>query len=236
MYSKKELRENRARVYGDPTKSKANWIILMIAVLSILLISKPLIGFHGIGKGIGYLALTLIISLAIIVIPSQILKRIKKTKAATREKVHNTSNMIMSTVISTIGIALVFFLMILPALHHEPMLTIMLVIGIICIGVMMVFVKFMPKRTEYGREMLGKVKGLRTFLETAGRSQLVDLSTSNPDYFYEILPYAYALGVSNKWIKNFETIEVSNPKWFQSTQPFDMNQFERFIKKAINSI
>ena len=32
----------------------------------------------------------------------------------------------------------------------------------------------------------------------------------DPDYFYNILPYTYALGISEKWINNFEKNNVSN--------------------------
>jgi uncharacterized membrane protein len=36
----------------------------------------------------------------------------------------------------------------------------------------------------------------------------------NPEYFYNILPYAYVLGVSDKWIKNFEGITLKQPDWY----------------------
>lgn len=35
----------------------------------------------------------------------------------------------------------------------------------------------------------------------------------DPTYFYDILPYTYVLGVSDKWIKQFETIGLQSPDW-----------------------
>ena len=44
----------------------------------------------------------------------------------------------------------------------------------------------------------------------------------NSEYFYNILPYAYVLGVSDKWIKKFESISLQAPSWYDSPNTFDM--------------
>lgn len=43
--------------------------------------------------------------------------------------------------------------------------------------------KIMPKRTKYGNELFGKVKGFKRFLETAEKPQLEGLVEQNPEYF-----------------------------------------------------
>ena len=73
----------------------------------------------------------------------------------------------------------------------------------------------MPKRTPYGNEMLGKLKGFRRFLETAEKPQLESLVMQNPEYFYNILPYTYALGVSDVWINQFESIALEARHWYK---------------------
>ena len=48
-----------------------------------------------------------------------------------------------------------------------------------------------------------------------------DYVITEPDYFYEILPYAYVLGVSDKWLKAYETIaEHSPPRWRRTNRPY----------------
>lgn len=42
------------------------------------------------------------------------------------------------------------------------------------------------------------------FLETAEKEKLEQLVFEDPKYFYNILPYAYVLGVSDKWIKSLK--------------------------------
>lgn len=78
----------------------------------------------------------------------------------------------------------------------------------------MILVTLMKRRTKYGTEVLGRILGFKTFLKTAEKEKLETLVNQNPEYFYNILPYAYVLGVSDEWIKNFETISLMPPEWY----------------------
>ena len=42
-----------------------------------------------------------------------------------------------------------------------------IIVGIICIIIISLFIKVMPKRTPFGNEIFGKLKGFKRFLETA---------------------------------------------------------------------
>ena len=57
----------------------------------------------------------------------------------------------------------------------------------------------------------------------------------NPEYFYNILPYAYVLGVSDKWIKKFESISLQAPSWYDSPNTFDMRTFGTFMNSTMSS-
>ena len=41
-------------------------------------------------------------------------------------------------------------------------------------------------------------------MKTVEKDKINELVEENPNYFYDILPYAYVLGVSDKWSKKFE--------------------------------
>lgn len=77
-------------------------------------------------------------------------------------------------------------------------------------------VGFMGRRTEYGARLLGQILGFRRFLMMAEKERLEKLVEEDPAYFYNILPYAYVLGVSDKWAKNFEQIQLEKPNWYQT--------------------
>ena len=54
-------------------------------------------------------------------------------------------------------------------------------------------------------------------METAEKEKLETLVMENPTYFYDILPYTYVLGISDKWIKKFESIAIEPPQWYGGT-------------------
>jgi len=67
---------------------------------------------------------------------------------------------------------------------------------------------FMKRKNTEGERLFAKIISFRNYLETAEKAQLEALINSNPNYFYDILPYAYVLGVSKSWIEKFENIPV----------------------------
>lgn len=62
----------------------------------------------------------------------------------------------------------------------------------------------MAKRTPFGVTKLGKILGLKQFIEVAEKENLERYVEDDPSFFYKVLPYAYVLGVSDIWSKKFE--------------------------------
>ena len=90
----------------------------------------------------------------------------------------------------------------------DPRLSILYTISYACIFINLLFAILMSKRTEYGETLVAKIKGFKRFLTIARKDELEALVAKNPQYFYDILPYTYVLGVSKKWIKKFEDIPM----------------------------
>lgn len=68
--------------------------------------------------------------------------------------------------------------------------------------------------TEYRVQMLGKLLGLKNFIETAELDRLRMMTEENPYYYYDILPYAMVFGLVDKWAKAFTNIKVDVPYWY----------------------
>lgn len=132
-----------------------------------------------------------------------------------------------------VGLPLAFF--VLPTLTQDVIYLIAYIIGIISVAVLMLFVKIMPKRTPFGNEMLGKLRGFKRFLETAEKTKLEALVNENPEYFYNILPYTYALGVSKVWMNQFENIAVQAPDWYDGYSTFSIHEFNHFMNDTMKS-
>ena len=59
------------------------------------------------------------------------------------------------------------------------------------------------RRSQTGMYNAGQVLGLRHFLKKLNGEKLERLLDNNPDYFFDMLPYAIALGVDTKFAKAF---------------------------------
>ena len=75
----------------------------------------------------------------------------------------------------------------------------------------------MLSRTDYNISLLGGIIGFKEFIEKVELQKLKLLVEENPMYFYEILPYAYVFGLSDKWIKKFAEIDIPKPDWYDSS-------------------
>ena len=103
-----------------------------------------------------------------------------------------------------------------------------MMIGIVSI----LFISYLFKqkqRTNFGNEILYKIKGFKNYLVTAEKERLEDNVKKDPEYFYNILPYTYVLNISNKWIKKFQTISMQNPSWCDTMNSLD------FINDTFNT-
>lgn len=62
---------------------------------------------------------------------------------------------------------------------------------------------------------IGEILGLKDFIEKSEKPLLDSLAEEHERYFYDILPYAVAFGLADKWAKRFEGLNVAPPEWFQ---------------------
>ncbi len=128
----------------------------------------------------------------------------------------------------------------LPAVLYDPFYLIETIIGFILFVFMTCLYMKGAKRTKYGLETLGKLRGFKNFLENAEKDELEGLVEKNPEYFYDILPYTYVLGVSDKWIKKFEEINVAAPNWYTGYNSFVfydfMDSFDDMMRQSNSAI
>lgn len=66
------------------------------------------------------------------------------------------------------------------------------------------------KRSDLGRQQAGQILGLRHHLRHIPREELASLMENNPDYFFEMIPYAIALGADSKFARTFGNMNVGH--------------------------
>ena len=65
------------------------------------------------------------------------------------------------------------------------------------------FAAYGGRRSDLGRHDSGQVLGLRRYLKRLPRNEIGRLMSNDPDYFFNLAPYAIALGVINPYAKAF---------------------------------
>lgn len=79
----------------------------------------------------------------------------------------------------------------------------------------------MANRSDKNAEIMGKIYGFRTFIQSAEYERIVKLSEENPEYYYHILPYATVLGLETIWSKHLDKLTISGmaaqkPLWYHN--------------------
>jgi uncharacterized protein (TIGR04222 family) len=103
--------------------------------------------------------------------------------------------------------------------------------------IVFLFAPRMPVKTAKGVKALERVKGFEEFLARAEKDRLERMN--DPNLFERYLPYAIALGVSDRWAKAFEGIYQDPPRWFQSgggVDAFRPAAFHHSLDSALSTI
>ena len=76
------------------------------------------------------------------------------------------------------------------------------------------FAALVNRRTDYATRLIGRCTGFRNFLKTAEKPRIEALIGENPAYFFDTLPFAVVLGVTDVWAKKFEGLIKEPPNWY----------------------
>lgn len=110
-----------------------------------------------------------------------------------------------------IGIAIVVVILAIVLVDISNGLTLAL-IPLAIVAVIIAY--YAPKRTEEGTRVLEHILGLEEYIKVAEKDRL---QFQEKEYiFFEILPYAIALGLATVWAKAFEGLITANPDWYTS--------------------
>ena len=103
--------------------------------------------------------------------------------------------------------------------------------------VVFLFAPCMPVKTVKGVKALGAIRGFEEFLSRTEKDRLERMKDAN--LFERCLPYAIALGVSERWAKAFEGIQQEPPRWYVSRGGFDTFRpaaFHHSLDTALSSM
>ena len=94
-------------------------------------------------------------------------------------------------------------------------------------ALVMALSRFMPRKSRRGVQALARVRGFQEFLERAEKDRLERLP---PDTLHRWLPWAIALGVTERWIFNWDGVVVDKPAWFTGHDEFSLATYHHEVR------
>ncbi len=91
-------------------------------------------------------------------------------------------------------------------------ITLLIAIATLLCLVTYILCPFLEYRTKEGRFVVGRLLGLKRYLEITEKEKIEMLIKENPENFYNIIPYAYVLNVSDEWIEKYNFVKTINKK------------------------
>ena len=222
----KKSKENQDKIFDSKSVRKKGSIMAAIVITFLMIIIPPFLTTYDF---IGTFFPLFIAALAISIYTYY-------TAKALEEKNKKLPSILLMTLVIIIVLCISFFAFPNVLLAFDSITLTGYLIGLICIIIMTIFYRIIPKRTPYGIEILGKIKGFKEFIETAEKDKLETLVQDNPTYYYDILPYAYVLGVSNTWMKKFESMSYQPPNWYEGSTDFHISDFDHFMFSATRTM
>ena len=92
----------------------------------------------------------------------------------------------------------------------------------------------LSRREDYVKT-LGDIVGFKEFIVVTEEDRLKEMLEENPQLFYEVLPYAQVLGVTDVWEEKFANITIEPPTWCYGTHFtfFDYMIINRCMRTAM---
>ncbi len=188
---------------GDERANKitgATFVFQLIAIIALLVIG--LINYKSLLFDTYYF-FTVIICIGIAVFQNIIIA------AADRHKGFKFSSTLLKTVGSSVICLAIAALLCIFMRGNYPLA----VFAIICNGACAMANKLCVIRSDEYITLLGDIEGFRNFILYTEKDRIEMLLEEEPQLFYNILPYAQVMGVSDKWEDKFKDIPLPEAEW-----------------------
>ena len=96
-----------------------------------------------------------------------------------------------------------------------------------------IFAAYGGKRSQLGQRVLTQLMGLRQHMLSANSFDMQLLQQKNPNYFYEMIPYALAMGVDRQFAKRFDAkAHLPECGWLKGAPPMTAQQCAARLRRV----
>lgn len=221
-----ESKKNIKMIFEDQGASKGKLVAIIGKIVALLTIVIPMITLHG-ANGFA-ISVVLWIFEVIAFTAFRIMLEYDLRKF---------SNILLTIVMFGMGVFFILTPILVVTRHFYFSLgyKVSYFVGLISFGIIVFIKHFMVKRTKFGTEILGEIEGFKEYLEELDKEGLDKEISKNKIYVYDILPYTYILGITDKWLKKFEENKIDKPFWFETEDEFEFDNLDKFIRDIMDS-
>ncbi len=212
--------EEKSIYYELESDRKKNILIFFVAIILVLVTSVPFIEINK----LYLLPLSVFYSIIALKVLISITDSIKLDDFSKKSK--NVKRMFIS-----ILVVLLCFILLIPSFKRNLIYTMAFLISFICVIMILVLYKFMPKKTLYGSKVYAKLEGLRIFVDTCDKNNLELVLKKNKNYLFDLLAYSYVLGNFDKVFNLLKECEVKKLSWYKLKDDFTITKFGNSLKR-----
>lgn len=212
--------EEKSKYFEKTAEIQRAYLLMMIATILIILTSVPFIDINKL-----YL-------LPVSVIFSIVTLHLLMNFADNYDPKINKKKLWLFV----IGAVVILTIMLFPSFKRNKIYIITFIINLICIGLVLFFYKFMPKRTIAGTRQYSNILGYKQYINELTDEELTNNLKENNNYLYDLLPYADCLSLEEKVLKMMKDKEVSGPSWYKLKDEYTVQKFSNSLSRLYNTL
>lgn len=229
---------DRAKVeINAKTRGKLYKTWTCVLSIALAVVAGLILGFTPLILAFAQISYTLLFPVGFIaIIPAVIINVFAQGLMTLRYKMKPLTFKLMWVAVGLICAVVAAFYLLIPSAIME--IWAKLLLGLVCMATAAVSA-IMVSRTQNYNEQLGEILGFREFIKLAEKDQLEAMLEENPQFYYNVLPYAQVLGVSDIWTEKFANITIEPPQWMTGnvfTDIFVLHTFNNMINSSMRGM
>ncbi len=210
--------EERVKYFEEISDKMKIFLVFAIAIILVLVTSLPFLEINN------YILLPLSTVFSIVTL-FILMKFVEETDLKKKN-----SKIVVFAILSI----LVLLVLLVPVFKRNRIYLIAYLISCVSVSFILFLYKYMPKRTLYGTKEYTKIEGFKLFINELSNKELDSILELNDNYLYDILPYSYMLGVSDKVFKKLKEYSVKEPSWFILKDKYTHQKLNNAINRLKN--
>lgn len=207
--------EEKGKYFEDKPERIKICLVFAIAIILVLVTALPFIEINN----FLYLPISLTFSIMSLYLLIKFVDSIDLNKKSSK-----------ITILILLAI-IVLLIILIPTIQRNRIYLITYFISCSSVAFILFLYKYMPKRTLYGSREYSKIEGFKLFVNDMSKKELDPIIELNENYLYDILPYSYMFGLSDRVLKYLREYKVSKPTWFILKDNFTIKKLDNSIQK-----